>query len=323
MRFALIGFGTGGRDLARALRAADQELVGICDPSPARVDLGSREIAAAPAGSPELAAASFHCEAVAISLPSAERFAVVRAALRAGRHVLVDGHAAASPEELLELEALAAKAGLVLIQGPAVLHSASAQRLRSLSREPEAGSALGMRAWRARYRAPRRVRDLLEVIALPDLALFGMIAGAEPSAVSASAVRSGLTGQVDSISLSVWYPTGWPARLEISAAEPSPRGLAVLCQQRKLVLDASRPERQVLWIEEQPWADSSASARMRGLRRELEFADPASLLCRAFLRAAAGERRSIASTFLASALRVIRSAEQQIEAQNDAGSQAA
>jgi len=323
MRFALIGLGSGGRALAQALRETGQELVAVADASPARAEAAARELGVPSfEASPEHGAERCGCDAVAVALPLAERFAAIRTALRAGCHVLVDGLPAAAPEQVLELEALASHAGRVLVTGPRSLHSASARRLRELARDSDAGPALGMRAWRARQRAARRVRDLLEVVALPDLVLFALIAGSEPSGVSARAERSALTGQIDSLSLSLWYPNGWPARLEIGGSESDARGVAVLCEQRRMLLDDEQPGKRVLWIEDQQWAPAAASPRGAGARREVSFSDSTLALCRSFASIAAGGRRP-ETPCLASALRVIRAAERQIEAQAEATSAAA
>jgi predicted dehydrogenase len=320
MRFALFGFGTAGRDLARALRASGFELVGISDPSPARVD--SAALAANLPAADLLDPMRLGCDAVAVALPLHERFPIVRSALRAGCHVIVDGLPAGSPEEILELEAIATRSGRALVAGPALLLTQTARRIQQLAHERDAGNGVGLRAWRTRARAPRRVRDLLEAVALPDLVLFSQLANAGASAISARAIRSPLSGQVDRLELSVWYPTGWPTRLEIRAQQGNAPGLAVVCERRRMLLDTSRTGRLVLWIEDSPWSAAGSDEAPIGLRREVEFAEPMQLLCESFGRALAAPAPPQLGP-LAAALRLLRTAEQQIDAQHSAESRAA
>jgi predicted dehydrogenase len=320
MRFALFGFGSAGRELARALGAAGFELVGISDPSPARVDEAA--LAANLPTSDLLDPVRVGCDAVAVALPVAERFPIVRSALRAGCHVIVDGLPAASPAEILELEALAARTGRVLVAGPAILFTHTAARLVTLARETAAGSGVGLRAWRTRARAPRRVRDLLECIALPDLALFSWIANADASAISAKAQRSRLSGQIDRIEISLWYPTGWPARIEIGAHSAQSSGLAVLTEHRRLWVETSESGAQVLRLEQAAGSEVGHSKAATGLHSEFEFGAPMRLLCERFVRSLACPGSTRLGS-LAAALRTLRSAEQQIDADASSESRAA
>ncbi len=122
LRIGLIGAGHFGRFHALKVKAAPRAvLAGLHDPEKARAEALARETGA-PAMALEPLLAS--CDALIIAAPAEAHFALAEAALKAGRHVLVEKPIAATLVQADALDALAAARGLVLQVGHLVRYSA-------------------------------------------------------------------------------------------------------------------------------------------------------------------------------------------------------
>lgn len=115
LRVGVAGAGHFGRYHALKLAAsARAELVGVHDRSEERAAVVAAEAGVRALGFAELVAG---CEAVVVAVPAGFHHAVAAAALRAGRHVLVEKPIAATLAEADDMASLAAARGLVLQVG--------------------------------------------------------------------------------------------------------------------------------------------------------------------------------------------------------------
>jgi predicted dehydrogenase len=115
LRVGVAGTGHFGRYHALKLAASARcELAGVHDRNPERAALVADETGVRALGLPELLTAS---EAMVVAVPAASHHAIGLAALRAGRHVLMEKPVAATLDEADELAALANARGLVLQVG--------------------------------------------------------------------------------------------------------------------------------------------------------------------------------------------------------------
>ena len=138
---AVVGAGYWGPNLIRAARATPAfQLNWLCDR-----DLG-RAQAALDRYTPVRATASYEqvladpdVSAVAIATPAATHFDLVRAALEAGKHVLVEKPLTASVAEGVKLAELAERSGLVLMCDHTYCYTPVVQRIRELIRSGEIG----------------------------------------------------------------------------------------------------------------------------------------------------------------------------------------
>ena len=115
LRVGVAGVGHFGRYHALKVAASERAvLAGVCDPDAERAKTIGWE-----AGAPEMdfSALLSACDAVVIAAPAEQHHALASAALRAGKHVLVEKPIAASLAEADELAALAAEQKLVLQVG--------------------------------------------------------------------------------------------------------------------------------------------------------------------------------------------------------------
>ncbi len=108
-------------------------LAGICDPDVARAEAVAKETRSQVLGMEALLAA---CDAVVIAAPAELHHGLAAAALRAGRHVLVEKPIAATLAEADDLAALAGARGLVLQVGHLVRYSAEYEAVASRIKRP-------------------------------------------------------------------------------------------------------------------------------------------------------------------------------------------
>src|SRR4051794_28666467 len=112
-----IGLGHWGPNLVRAFINSRRAVVGsVCDLSEARLDTVRRNISDALKTStdPLATATDPAADAVVIATPTDTHFALTKAALNAGKHVLVEKPLAASLEQAEELVELAQRQNRIL-----------------------------------------------------------------------------------------------------------------------------------------------------------------------------------------------------------------
>jgi len=311
MKLGIVGYGHTGRLLAAALHEVRQEIVQVGDLSADRLADASTSHPGATMGADlEALTGDPSTDAVVVATPLPLRFPLARAALAAGKHVLVHGPLASCSEEARELVELALRRDRTLLVGHPRLHCRGAMRLRQLLGAPGAGALRALVATRSRSLAPRRVPDLLFDVVSHDLALFACLLGREPEWVDASAGRSGTTGQVDALELRLGYSGALPARVSVRPLGPGePSGVEALTEGRRLHLENPSPVKNVLTCEQQllPRAESAGVPQPSRSQREVRFEDPVRALCRHFVDCT--ERRATPLIAPAAAVGLVRTLE--------------
>ena len=128
LRIGIAGAGHFGRFHALKVAASPRAvLAGMHDPDHARATRVAHEAGGAPVLG--LAALLAACDALIVAAPAEAHFAIAEAALRAGRHVLIEKPIAATLEQAHALAALAAEAGRVLQVGHLLRYSAEHQAI--------------------------------------------------------------------------------------------------------------------------------------------------------------------------------------------------
>jgi predicted dehydrogenase len=134
LRIGIAGAGHFGRFHALKVASSKRaQLAGIYDRDRARAETVARETASVAMGFAELLDA---CDAVVVAAPAEAHFELAGAALRAGRHVLVEKPIAATLDEADALAGLAAARGLVLQVGHLLRYSAEHEAISLRMRRP-------------------------------------------------------------------------------------------------------------------------------------------------------------------------------------------
>jgi predicted dehydrogenase len=137
----VVGYGYWGPNIVRnVVERPELRLGGLCERDEARLDDFRRRYPGARCER-DLAAvlADRGVEAVAIATPPHTHHGLVRRALEAGKHVLVEKPLARTASEAAELIALADELGLVLMPGHTFLYSPSVNKVRGLIEEDVLG----------------------------------------------------------------------------------------------------------------------------------------------------------------------------------------
>lgn len=184
---AIVGYGYWGPKLARNfLQQGDFSPVAICEENPARRERAAREHPAARvlAGFDQ-ALADPAIEAVALATPVGTHAALARAALEAGKHVLVEKPLATSPEEAEELVALAARRGRVLAVDHTFLYHPAVRRIRALVEAGELGALQYIDSTRINLGLFQHDVNVLWDLAVHDVAIIQFVTGQRPERVQA------------------------------------------------------------------------------------------------------------------------------------------
>ena len=221
---AVVGAGYWGPNLVRAARVTPAfRLTWLCDR-----DLG-RAQAALDQYTPVRATASYEqvladpeVAAVAIATPAATHFDLVRAALEAGKHVLVEKPLTSSVAEAEKLVDLAQRTGRSLMCDHTYCYTAAVRRIRELIRSGEIGELQFVDSVRVNLGLVQPDVDVLWDLAPHDLSILDFVLpdGVTPVAVAAHTADPVGTGRACLAYLSLWLSNGVLAHVNVNWLSP-------------------------------------------------------------------------------------------------------
>jgi predicted dehydrogenase len=264
---AVIGAGYWGPNLVRTATATPAlRLEWLCDLNEERAQkvLGRYTTVKATA-SYERVLADPAVAAVAIATPAATHFDLVRAALEAGKHVLVEKPLTVSVSEGEKLTGLAERLGLVLMCDHTYCYTPTVQRIRELVRAGEIGEVQFVDSVRINLGLVQPDVDVLWDLAPHDLSILDFVLPTDvvPVAVAAHTADPIGTGRACLAYLSVWLSTGALAHVHVNWLSPMKIRTTVFGGSRRTIV----------------WDDMNPSARLmvhdRGVDRvPVESLDP-------------------------------------------------
>ncbi|MGO9078311.1 MAG: Gfo/Idh/MocA family protein [Streptosporangiaceae bacterium] len=245
---AVIGAGYWGPNLVRtALATPAIRLRWLCD-----LDLDRARSVLGPC-STVLATSSFddvlddpQVSAVAIATPAATHFDLVRAALSAGKHVLVEKPLTPSVAEGAKLAAQAQDAGLVLMCDHTYCYTPAVQRVRELVRGGSVGDIQFVDSVRINLGLVQPDVDVLWDLAPHDLSVLDFVLPEEVKPVAVAAHTGDPIGAgVSCLAyLSLWLSNGALAHIHVNWLSPT--------KIRTTVFGGSR--RTIVWDDMNPAA---------------------------------------------------------------------
>jgi predicted dehydrogenase len=252
---AVIGAGYWGPNLIRtALATPAMRLRWVCDLDieRARKTLGPYTTVQA-TDSYEAVLADPEVSAVAIATPAATHFDLVRAALEAGKHVLVEKPLTPSAAEGRKLAALAREQGLVLMCDHTYCYTPAVQRIRDLVRSGELGDIQFVDSVRINLGLVQPDVDVLWDLAPHDLSILDFVLPEDirPTAVAAHTVDPIGAGRACLAYLSLWLSNGALAHVHVNWLSPT--------KIRSTIFGGSR--RTVVWDDMNPAARLSVHDR--------------------------------------------------------------
>ncbi len=296
------GLGDWGRHLVRNLGEV-AELRWLCDLSPERRDaFAARYPQARATADFEEMLADPALEAVAIATPVPTHYELARAALLAGKHVLVEKPPAMRAVEMDELVTLAEERDLVLMPGHLLLYHPGIRKLKQLIDAGELGEVLCLYGNRQNLGVIRGSENALWSLGVHDLSVILHLLDEEPSELVAHGRDFLQEGVEDVVFCYLRFPSGKIAHMHLSWLDPHKmRKLTVVGSEKMVVFDDMELERKVTVYEKAPWKPAETYGEWRTRTGDIHIPkvatdEPLRLECEAFLELVAGrgDRRKVA-----------------------------
>jgi predicted dehydrogenase len=177
-------------------------------------------------------------DAVVVATPTSTHYALVKAALQAGKHVLVEKPITTESAQARELTELAAKVGRVLMVGHIFLFNVAVQRVRAYIESGELGRIYYVSMVRTNLGPIRMDVNASWDLVSHDVSIVNYWLGAEPetaSAVGGTWINQGIE---DVIFATLRYPGGILANVHASWLNPrKARDITVAGDKRMLTFD--------------------------------------------------------------------------------------
>lgn len=236
-----IGLGHWGPNLVRAIASNPAASVGIiCDLDEARLALVRRNIPSVQQTSSDSLATITDpaAQAVVIATPTKTHYALVKAALEAGKHVLVEKPLTLDVGESEELAELARRQGLILAVGHVFLFNKGVQAVGELIRSGELGGINYIFATRTNLGPFRTDCNALWDLASHDLSIINHWLAANPESVTARG-QAFLNPPIEDVVVANYtYPGGVLACIHASWLNPSKvRQITVVGQKKMAIFD--------------------------------------------------------------------------------------
>lgn len=245
---ALIGYGYWGPNLARNLHQLPACRLAVC------CDLDQKRLDSVRALYPGLETTTDlravlddeSVKAVVIATPARTHFELVRRALDAGKHVLVEKPIAMNSAETEALIELADRQERVLMVGHTFEYNPAVLKIKSLMDEGALGEVYYIYSTRVNLGRVQEDLNALWSIAPHDISIMNFLLGAMPTEVSARGA-SYLSGKVEDVVFAdLAYPNGVIAHIHASWLDPSKvRRMTIVGSKQMIIYDDIDPEGKV------------------------------------------------------------------------------
>jgi predicted dehydrogenase len=255
----VVGYGYWGPNVVRnVVERPEFRLMGLCELDDGRVeDFRRRHPGVWVERDLDAALADPRIEAVAIATPPHTHYSLVRRALEAGKHVLVEKPLARTVEEAAKLTVLAEELNRVLMPGHTFLYSPAVNKVRSLIREDELGEVYFITSSRMNLGMYQKDGVVLD-LAPHDLSILLHWLGRPLLEVSANGCSVYQEGVHETAFLTLRFEGGTQANVQLSWLAPR--------KMRQMVVVGSRRMVQ--------YSDMAADDPVRIYDKGLDFSEP-------------------------------------------------
>jgi predicted dehydrogenase len=244
----LIGYGYWGPNLARNIAEAEGvRLHAIAEGRPERRALASvRYPGAATYADAAAVINDAEVDAVVIATPLKTHHALAKAALDAGKHVLVEKPLAASYAQASELAEIAARRGVCLMVDHTFVYTGSVRKIRELIDKQELGDLLYLDSVRVNFGLFQQDSNVMWDLAAHDLALMDHLVDARPIAVSANGTALAGYEHENIAYITVHFANGFLGHFHVNWLAPlKVRTMMIGGSQQMLVYDDMEPSEKV------------------------------------------------------------------------------
>ena len=245
LKVGLVGLGYWGPGLLRALVEVDAaEVAWICDSDTARLDLFARKYpAVSRTGRIDEVLADPSVDAVVIATPVFTHHYLAARALEAGKHTFVEKPLAASTREAEDLIRTADERGLVLMCGHTFLYSPAVRAVKHMLERGDLGEIYFVSSSRVNLGLHQPDISVIWDLAPHDFSILLYWFDELPNAVRAVGRDSIVKGIPDVAFITLTFPSGLLANVELSWLAPSKLRRTVLVGSQKMVVyDDGSPE---------------------------------------------------------------------------------
>jgi predicted dehydrogenase len=244
-----VGAGYWGPKLIRNFAALPEaELCAVCDLDPTRLQQVGEQYPDVELTTDYGAMLAGAVEAIAIATPVNTHYALVKQALLAGKHVIVEKPLTANVRQAAELVALAEERGLMLMVGHTFLFEPAVEALRDLVQAGELGDVWHITTRRLNLGLFRPDVNVLWDLAPHDLSILLEVLGSEPIAVSARGACHVQPGIQDVAYVELRFPGDVMAHVHVSWLDPGKvRRTTVVGSQKMAVYDDTEPEKLLVY----------------------------------------------------------------------------
>jgi predicted dehydrogenase len=238
MKVGIIGYGYWGPKIARNLaEMPDVELAAIADRDASRLArMQERFPSVRPTESATELLTRSDIQAVIVATPIRTHYALARAALLAGKHVMVEKPLTANSQESEELAALADELGLTLMVGHTFQYNPAVRALRELVASGELGEVYYVDAARLNLGIFQPDVNVLWDLAPHDVSILLNVLQADPIAVSARGSASVQPTVHDVAYLELRFPGDIMAHVHLSWLDPCKVRRVTIVGSKKMVV---------------------------------------------------------------------------------------
>jgi predicted dehydrogenase len=266
----VVGLGHWGPNHVRVFnQIAGARVVAAADPSESRrrhVSQLYRDVAVLPDAQALLARRDV--DAVVVATPARTHLAVAKAALEAGKDVLLEKPMCTSLEDAQALLAAAARSGRVLVHGHVFLYNAGIRYLHDGLARGSFGAVQYLHATRTNLGPIRQDVNVVEDLATHEITIFDYLFGSAPNWVSANGSCLLGTPREDVAFVTMEYGDGVLAHVHVSWLNPQKvRAITLVGTERMVVWDDMQPLESVRVYDkglmEEPYYDSFGEFQLR------------------------------------------------------------
>lgn len=240
----VIGCGYWGPNLVRNFKSLPNcRLAAVCDASETRVK-HMRSLYPEVAGltNHEELVATPDLDAVVIATPVQYHFPLAKAALLAGKHVMIEKPMASNAEQCEELIEIADRKGLVLMNGHTFLYSAAVRKIADIVQAGDIGDIRYINARRLNLGLFQKDINVAWDLAPHDISIILHILGEFPTVVNCQGNAHVTPGIEDVTNLSLGFRNKRFATIQSSWLEPRKvREMTIVGTRRMIVYDDLQP----------------------------------------------------------------------------------
>ena len=234
----VVGYGYWGPNLARNLAEAEAaQLVAVCDMDPAKLGLAKRRHPAA------VITREFRnlltdgrIDAIAIATPAQTHYELALAALRAGKHVLIEKPLTQNSEQALRLIEEAERQRLVLMVDHTFVYTPAVQKVRELIAEGTVGDVYYYNGIRASLGLFQSDVNVIWDLAVHDVSIIQYILDEQPVAVSATGANHVAGAPANMAHITLFFSGSCIAHISVNWLSPVKIRQTIIGGSRKMIV---------------------------------------------------------------------------------------